>query len=389
MSFLKNIFSVIKREVGIWRKRPIYLVGSIIPLVFSTIFFVTFFKAGMPSDLPIGVVDYDDSWMTREFIRNLDATQLGKVKRYVSFKEARADMQKGRITSVCVLPSNMYEDVLAKRQPTFTFYINSLYFVGGALAYKDIMTMINLASGAVQREVLRAKGVNEHLVLGVLRPVDIDTHQIGNPTTDYGIYLINGLLPGVLEMTVILILIYSLGVELKYGTSRNLLQCAGGGIGTALTGKLILYTLYFCFLGWGLMGLLYLCLKFPLAGSFWWMMLDVTLLVLASEAIAVTIIGLLPICRFALSIGALYSIIGFSMAGFSLPVESLIPEIRGFAEIFPLRHYYKIFVQEGIFANGYAGLFPEIIHFLIFLLIPFFILPRLERAYIQQNYPKN
>lgn len=389
MKLLNNIRLIIKRELGIWRKRPIYLIGSIVPIVFSTIFFVTFFKDGMPSDLPIGIVDYDNSWLTREFIRNLDATQIGEVRKYDSFKEAREDMQKGRITSVCVLPPNMYADILARRQPTFTFYINSLYFVGGALAYKDILTMINLASGAIQREFLRAKGVNEHAIKGILRPIDIDTHQIGNPTTDYGIYLINGLLPGILEMTVILILIYSLGAELKYGTSIDLLKLAGHKIGTAIIGKTLLYTIYFCTLGWGMMGLMFLWLKFPLAGSFWWMMLDVTLLVLASEAIAIIIISLLPICRFALSVGALYSVIGFSMAGFSLPVESLIPEIRGFAEIFPLRHYYKFFVQEGIFANGYTGVFPEIIHLLIFLLIPFFVLPRLERAYIRQNYPKN
>ena len=384
-----NIKAVARREFRLWRRRPVYLIGSIIPLVVSTIFFATFFGAGMPSDLPIGVVDYDNSSLTRNFIRQLDATQLGEVVQYSTYAEARADMQKGRITSICVLPENMYADVQANRRPKFTFYVNGLYFVGGALAYKDILTMINLTSGAVQREVLRAKGVNEHSIGGLLRAVDLDTHQIGNPTTNYGVYLLNGLLPGVLAMSVVLILVYSLGAELKYSTSHHLLETAGGSIVTALAGKLAVYTALFSLLGWGMVGLLYIWMGFPFAGSFWWMLLAVTLLVLASEAVALIIISLIPVCRFALSISALYCVMSFSMSGFSLPVESMIPAIQGFAEMFPLRHYYQFFVQEGLFASGFAGWYPEIIHLLIFLVIPIFLIPRLGRAYVNLDYAKN
>jgi len=389
MKPFKYLDAVIKREFSIWRRRPIYLIGSLVPIIFSTIFFVSFFGKGMPDDLPIGIVDNDRSSLTRNFISQLDATQLGKVQQYDSFTDARADMQKGKITSICVLPEHLNEDMQASRQPTVTFYVNGLYFVGGALAYKDLLTMLNLTSGAVQRSVLRAKGVNEHAIAGLLRPVDIDTHQIGNPTTDYGIYLLNGLLPGVLEMTVIIILIYSLGTELKYSTSRHLLQTAGGDFMTAVLGKLILYGAFFSFIGWAMAGFLYLWMDFPFAGSFWWMLVDVSLLVLASEAMALVLVSLIPVCRFALSIGALYSVLGFSMAGFSLPVESLMPQIQGFASIFPLRHYYQFFVQEGFFASGFAGLYPEIIHLLIFLLVPLFVLPRLERAYVRLDYPRN
>lgn len=389
MKLFSNTLAVIKRELDIWRRRPVYLVGAILPLVASTIFFVTFFGKGMPEKLPIGVVDLDNSSLTRTFIRELNSTQLGSVYQFSDYKSAREAMQRGEITSICVLPEHLYADVQASRQPMITFYINGLYFVGGALAYKDILTMINLTSGGVQREVLRAKGVNERAIGGLLRPVDLDTHQIGNPTTDYGVYLLSGLLPGVLAMTVVLILIYSLGTELKYGTSRELLEVAGDDMRAAVGGKALLYALLFTLLGWALVAVMYIWLGYPFAGSLWWMLLAVVLVVLASEAIAVTIIGLIPVCRFALSIGALYSVMGFSMSGFSLPVESMLPMLQGFSSMFPLRHYYQFFVQEGVFASGYAGLYPEIMHLLVFLLVPFLVIPRLKRAYIKQDYIKN
>ena len=388
MDTWNRILAVIRRELRIWRNRPIYLIGSVVTLAFCTVFYLSFLKEGVPSDVPIGVVDLDNSTLTRNFINQLDATQLGKVIEYGSFKEAREDMQKGRITSVCVLPEGMYADVQAQRQPEFTFYVNGLYFLGGSLAYKDILQMINLTSGAVQRQVLRMKGVNEHAIAGRLRPVDVDIHMIGNPTMNYGSYLANMMLPGVLEMIIVIITIYSFGTELKYGTSRHLLKTSGHSFLTAATGKLIVYTLLFCALGFSLISILYRWMGFRFEGNIGWMFLDMFLLIVSSEALGLFILGCVPVLRFALSIGALICVMAFSMTGFTLPVEAMPAWIQGIAEIFPLRHYYLFYVQEGIFGAGFAGWYKEALHLLIFLFLPLLINNRLKNAYVKLNYPK-
>lgn len=388
MNFWQNIGAVVRRELRIMRNRPIYLLGSVVTVAFCAIFFLTFLKQGLPHDLPIGIVDLDNSSLSRNFSRQLDATQLGKVLKYDSFAEAREDMQSGKITAVCVIPAGMYADVQASRRPTFTYYMNGLYFVGGALSYKNILTMINLADGAVQREVLRAKGVNEDAIMGRIQPVNVDVHQIGNQYTNYGYYLTNIFLPGVLALTVVIILIYSLGAELKYGTSRHLLSTAGGSMYNALFGKLVVYTTLFSVIGLILILLMYDWMHFPINGSIWNMFLDIVLLVLASESVAIFIIGLLPIPRLALSIGALYSVLAFSMSGFTLPVETMPPYIQGLAEAFPLRHYFLFYSREVIFGTGFAGWWQEVIHLLIFLLLPSLVIYRLKGAYVRQNFPK-
>lgn len=388
MNFWQNIGAVVRRELRIMRNRPIYLLGSVVTVAFCAIFFLTFLKQGLPHDLPIGIVDLDNSSLSRNFSRQLDATQLGKVLKYDSFAQAREDMQSGKITAVCVIPAGMYADVQASRRPTFTYYLNGLYFVGGALSYKNILTMINLADGAVQREVLRAKGVNEDAIMGRIQPVNVDVHQIGNQYTNYGYYLTNIFLPGVLALTVVIILIYSLGAELKYGTSRHLLSTAGGSMYNALFGKLVVYTTLFSVIGLILILLMYDWMHFPINGSIWNMFLAIVLLVLASESVAIFIIGLLPIPRLALSIGALYSVLAFSMSGFTLPVETMPPYIQGLAEAFPLRHYFLFYSREVIFGTGFAGWWQEVIHLLIFLLLPSLVIYRLKGAYVHQNFPK-
>ena len=389
MGTWNNIKAVILRELRIFRQRPIYLLGSIGTMTFCAIFFLTFFRDGLPHDLPIGIVDNDNSSLSRNFIQQMDATQLGEVVLFDNFEQAREAMMSGKITSICVIPEGMYADVSANRRPVFTYYLNGLYFVGGALAYKDILTMINLTNGAVQRQVLRAKGVNESAIMGRIRPIDIDTHQIGNVTTNYGYYLTNMMLPAMLELIVIIVFIYSLGAELKYGTSKHLLKTTGGSMTEALLGKFIVYTILFSAIGLVLVIAMYHWMNFPIEGSIWNMFLAIVLLVMASEGIAIFIIGCLPIPRLALSIGALYSVLGFSLTGFTLPVEALPDFVQGLATAFPLRHYFHFYTQEVYFGSGFAGWWQEVIHLLVFLLLPFTVIKRLKGAYQNLNFPTN
>jgi len=389
MTNWQRIIAVARRELRIIRQRPIYLLGSVGVIAFCAIFFLTFLKDGPPSDVPIGLVDYDYSSTSRNFCQQLDATQLGKVVHYDSFAAAREDMNRGKIAAVCVVPVGMNDDIQANRQPKITFYVNGLYFVSGALAWKDLLQMVNLTNGAVQRQAFRARGYNDSQIMGMIRPVDVDVHQIGNVGTNYNYYLSSVLLPGVLEMIVIIVLIYSLGAELKYGTSRHLLQTSGNSIVTALAGKLLVWTLTFSAIGLILILLLFHRLHFPLAGSIWNMFLGIFLMIFASEAIAIFILEMLPVPRLALSIGALYSVLGFSLSGFTLPIEAMPPYIQGLAAAFPLRHYYLFYVQEAIFGAGFAGWWKQVIYLLIFILLPLIGLLRLKKAYIHQNFPKD
>ena len=388
MNNWQRILSVARRELRIIRNRPLYFMGSIGVIAFCAIFFLTFLDHGLPDDIPIGVVDEDYSTTSRNFCQQLDATQLGKVVHYNSFSSAREDMTSGKIAAVCVIPEGMNEDIQAFRQPKITFYVNGLYFVSGALAWKDLLTMVNLTNGAVQREVLRAKGYNDAQIMGMIRPIDIDTHQIGNVTTNYNYYLSGILLPGVLEMIVILVLIYSLGAELKFGTSRHLMEYSGHSLVTALMGKLLVWTLAFAAIGFVIIMLLYHWLHFPINGSIFNMFIAMFLMILASEAIGVFILEMLPVPRLALSVGALYSVLGFSLSGFTLPLEAMPPYIQGLAAMFPLRHYYLFYVQEVIFGAGFAGWWREVIYLLMFLFVPLIGLNRLKKAYIHQNFPK-
>ena len=387
---MKRIREIVIRELHLWGKRPIYLLGSVGVMLASAIFFLTFMSEGVPEDIPIGVVDRDLSSTSRNFIRQLDATQLGKVISFDNVSEARQEMEAGRISAYVIIPDNFDADVQAFRCPKMGIYVNTMNpVIGGALAYKDILTMVSLTNGAVQREVLRAKGISEREIMARIQPFAIDAHYIGNAPASYAYYLNNMILTGILAMSILLVVSYALASELKYGTSKELLELSGDSIGLAVFAKLIPYTLLFTVLGTTVQLVIFGPLHYPLRGSIWAMLLATFLLVIAYEAIAVFIVSMVPTLRLSVCISALYSVLGFSFAGFTLPISSLPAALRGLSWLYPLRFYYRIFVQTALFGTGFSGWWIFVVALLAFQFLPLLGLKRLYGAYKYQNYPRN
>ena len=97
---------------------------------------------GLPTDMPAGVVDLDNTATTRSIIRNLDAFQQTKIiAHYPSFADARKAMQQGKIYAFYYIPKGTTDKALASRQPKVSFYTNYSYLVAGSLLYKDQRTM--------------------------------------------------------------------------------------------------------------------------------------------------------------------------------------------------------------------------------------------------------
>lgn len=253
----KCFLNVVRREIYRIATKPMYLFCMIIAPVFCFLFFTTLMENGLPTNLPAGVVDLDNTATTRSIIRNLDAFQQTQiVAHYPSVTEARQAVQRGEIYSFYYIPKGTTEAALSGRQPKVSFYINYSYLIAGSLLYKDQRTMSELASAAVGQATLLGKGATEDQAVAFLQPVVISTHALNNPWLNYSVYLCNTLFPGILMLLIFLTTVYTIGTELKENTSKELMKMADNSIVTALTGKLFpqtvtfllwpLFTMYTC-----------------------------------------------------------------------------------------------------------------------------------------------
>ena len=343
--------------------------------------------SGLPTDMPVGAVDLDNSTSSRNILRNLDAFgQTAIVARYGSVNEARTAMQEGKIYGFFYIPKGLSADAQSQRQPKISFYTNNSYLIAGSLLFKDMKMMSELASGAVSRSVLYAKGATEDQAMGYLQPIVIDTHPIQNPWLNYSVYLCNTLVPGVLMLMIFMVTVFSIGVEIKDRTAREWLRLSNNSIYIALAGKLLPQTVVFFIMGIFYNVYLYGFLHFPCNSGILPMLLATLCLVLASQCCGIVMIGTLPTLRLGLSFASLWGVISFSISGFSFPVMAMNPVLQALSNLFPLRHYFLIYVDQAL--NGYSMAYSwsNYMALLIFMLLPFFVVHRLKEALIYYKY---
>ena len=368
--------------------RPLYIFASVGVMVLCTVFFLSILKRGAPERIPVAVVDHDQSSISRRLCHETNTTQSVQIVLITpDYAEARRAMQRGEVYGILDIPEGFYADLVSFKQPELHFYVNNAYTVGANTAYKQLLTMCNLTSGAFQREVLRKKGLPDYLIMERIQPVAISAHMIANPWSNYAIYLVSTILPGILSLVVLMLTIFAIGFELKMKTSHEWLDTAGGNYVVAMTGKLIPYTLLYIVLGVGCNVILFRFMHFPVLGSSWRLVGGTILLILAMESMAVTLIGLLPTLRDAISIGALYGMLGFSLSGFTYPVMNMLPVFQAWTWLIPLRHYYLIYVNEALMAGSIMNTFIPAACLMAFFPLALLVSPRLHNALIYQNYP--
>lgn len=383
----KILWQVIVRELHQLVSRPIYLFSIVIAPLVSYVFFLSLMAGGLPEELPTAVIDLDHSATSRNLTRQFTTvSSLAVTTEYASFSEAREAMQKGQIFGFVIIPPDFEADLMANRRPELSYYTTNAYLIPGALEYRSFKTTTTLAAAAAVQQTLLARGEYERDILPQIQPITVDMHPLGNPWISYSVYLNNTFLPGVLGVIILLTTIFSIGSEIKHATSREWLRTADDNILLAVTGKLLPQTLLFFIMGAFCLSLLYGYFHFPLQNGIWPMLAAMLLFVTALQGVSIFFVCIAPSLRIALSMGGLFGVVSFSLAGISFPAEAMYPAFHLLTDMLPLRHYFIIYADQAL--NGvplyYSRLHYMVLFIYTLLALPF--LPLLKRALRRQVY---
>ena len=387
MRYLVNIWTIAKRECKILLKNRIYGFCMLVFPLLSLLFFTSLMDEGLPEDMPVGVVDLDNTSTSRSIVRRLDSFQNSQVvAHYASVAEARHAIQENEIYAFLYIPKGTTEELISSRRPKISYYYNLASIMSGALLMKDLKTISTLGSAAVGQATMRAKGYTPEQIQAFLQPVRIDLHQIGNPWTNYNVYLTTVFVPGVMMLFMFLISAYSLGMELKFARGKELLAKADNNIVVAIFGKFLPQIMVFLILIFFYEFYIYHVLHFPHVGN-WWMILLLSLLqVFASVGFGIFAFGLTPSLRMSMSVCSLWAVLSFSLAGSAFPVMGMDTPIQALTWLFPLRHYYMLY-QITVF-NGYPLIdaWFHLVALVGFTLLPWFVVHKIKNAMLTYVY---
>ena len=384
---MPTILKIARRELRRMASKPIYWFCMIAAPLFCFVFFTSLMAEGLPTDMPLGLVDNDNTTTSRSLARNLDAFEMTSIKeQYANVTEAREAVQRGDIYGFYYIPKGTTRKAQRQELPVVSFYTNYSYLVAGSLLYRDMRTMSELASGAASRTVLYAKGATERQAMAFLQPSVIDSHAINNPWLNYNVYLSNVILPGLLMLFIFMVTVFSIGTEVKYNTMHDWLIMARGSMFHALAGKLLPQTLIFFLIGIAFAIGLYGVLHFPCHCGLPTMLLVMFLGIIGAQGLGVFMFAMLPTLRMSLSFASLWGVISFSICGMSYPVMAMHPTLQGLSLLFPLRHYFLLYVNCALDGYPLMNAAPYVVGLLLFAMLPLLLLRRLKKMLLVVPY---
>ena len=388
MKYLRQIGNIALRELDIVvRKNRIYGFCTIVFPLLLVLFFTTMLDQGLPQDLPIGVVDQDNSATSRGLIRNLDAMQSSRVVyRFASVTEARNAMQEGKVYAYLYIPDGTAAKLLAGRQPKISYYYTMTCLTAGSMASKDLKTIGMLGSMAVGQATLSAKGASKQQIKAALQPVTIDAHMIANPQGSYNYSLTTVFVPGILMLFMALLSAYSLGMEMKFDTGKEWLALADNNILVAIIGKYVIHALVFLLVMFLFLYYIFNVLHFPHLGDVWSIVRITLLQVAGSLGFGIFAFGLMPSLRMSMSISSLWFVLGLSMCGSAFPIMGMDAPLQAMSWLFPLRHYWMLY--QATVLNGFPviDVWFHLVALVAFTLLPWFVLRKVKNAMLNYVY---
>ena len=380
-------YQTVKRELNRMISRRLYFGICIIIPLFCVFFMTTIFGSGGMENIPIGIVDMDQTATSRQISRTLSTVPTSMVTKYYSEpQEARNALLKKEIYAYVIIPNHFESDLIGGRDASIPYYIHfALLSVGVELeaALETVFAEVSLAPVVIAGASM---GTSVNQVESFILPVNFEAHPLFNPSLDYSIYLTNPFFFVLFQVLILLATMYVLGSEIKFKTSENWLKTADMNIFIAVTGKLLPYTLIFIIMGIFGNFVMFNVLHIPLEASFLPVNLNTALFIIATQAFGIFIFSLFPALSIVISVASMIGSLGATLSGVTFPVFAMHPVIYYASFLFPVRHFVEI-NQNILYGNyGFLYAWENVCCLFVFLLLALLILPHFKKATLSHKY---
>lgn len=382
-----SFYNVFKRELNRMISRKLYFGVCIVIPLFCIFFMSSIFGSGQMVNIPIGVVDLDQSSLSREILRSTgDVSTFKVVDHYTDLASARNAMIKKDIYAYVVIPSNFQSKLLGGQNITIPFYYHlALLSVGEKLsvAFEQFFAEVSVAP-IVEAGI--SAGSTPYQMESFLIPVNTQSYALSNPSLDYSIYLSNPFFFVLLQVLLLVLTIYVLGIEIKFKTADQWLETANGNIFIAVVAKLLPYTIIFVLMGIFSNYVMFGLLDFPYPGTLFTLNLVTALFIIATQAFGAFIFCLFPAVSLIMCVVSMVGSLGATLSGVTFPTPFMYPIIHNLSYLFPIRHFVLI-NQNILYGNyGFPYIWQNVSCLFIFIMLAFLMLPHLKRAILSHKY---
>jgi ABC-2 type transport system permease protein len=345
------------------------------------------FSQSIPRELPVGVVDLQQSPLSRQLIREIDATAALTVNRsYTDIYSAKTAFVGSQIYAYLIIPKNFDRDIYIGNPPQVTVFYNSQFILVGKL----INSAVQQAHATFNAQIGTLKELNKGedttgSALAKTLSIRSQIVPLFNKNSNYAQFLVSAVVPAIWQISIVVATILCLAANQRiYGLQRTL--------GDAPFRRLLCLALFYLpfFLAQGLAFLVsfYLILAWPLHGSLLTLFFAQTVTAIASMIMGALFFFVLRDPTKAISVAAAFTAPSFAYMGITFPVTDMNALARGWRSLLPISHYIEAQIGQSSYGatawKTISDFTPAMAGYLIPLLL---VLLLVKRQHKRQDEP--
>jgi ABC-2 type transport system permease protein len=200
--------------------------------------FAAVYKHSLVHELPIAVVDFNNSELSHTITRYYESSSAIKIVKYLkSVEEVKDEFRKGHIDGALYIPERLDETVKSGKQAHLVLYINSSNIIKNNYLLNDGLKIIKTVSAGALLKKLRSSGLTAPQAMGIINPIRVETQVLYNPNYSYSKYLVPALTTFVLAMIVMLVSCTLYNGEMSKNTFTELAEISGFSAVKIILGK--------------------------------------------------------------------------------------------------------------------------------------------------------
>lgn len=356
---MKIFLSLLGREFKLfWSNKVLVLLFIGAPILYGVLI-GSVYQKGVVDNLPILVVDQDRSELSRTAITMIEDNNSVYVAETLYDTNGMHELASTHnATCVVVIPKNFEKDILLKRYPEITSYINTSNLLTANIASTALQLSLGTLRAGMEIEALQKQGVAESIAMTQFEPFKMSFIRMNNRSTNYLYFLWPGVLATVFQQVLLLGLALSFAQEYENGTFSELIDK------TSNTLKLILVkTLPYLIMSIGIW-LLYIgfakWFRVPIHNNFMALTLIAGLFVVSVTMIGILVSIVLPSQLKATEVLMVVATPSFMISGFTWPLDQMPIWVQSISNCIPLTHFLKAFRILMVEASNVKQTIPSI-----------------------------
>ncbi len=331
-NFLHNFLTELRAIFG---DNGVLLIMVAAVIVYSFVYPLPYAREVL-REVPLAVIDQDNTAMSRQLIRMVDASDLVRVdRRAQGLEEARRLISAGNQGGALVIPAGFEADILQGRAADVAAYVDAAYF----LTYRQVMTglvkAVRTMSAGIQIRRFEAQGWTAEKAMVDRSPLNFVDRPLFNPYLGYATYIVPAVFLLLLQQTILIGVGMITATRLERALAENVEDTLRGGPGLRILSRtaacLALYEIHVLFV----YGVAYPAWGLPQLAGLGNIFLFLLPYLLASIMMALALAGLFKTRETSIVMIVWGSMLAVLVSGFSWPVESMPHWVRAFAMLLP------------------------------------------------------